>query len=73
MKLSGERLESLYTTMVKIRRFDERTVDLFQQGLVKGTAHSYVRRAPTCARTTTSSEPIAGTATASPRARAWTA
>ena len=42
MKLSGERLESLYTTMVKIRRFDERTVDLFQQGLVKGTAHSYV-------------------------------
>jgi 2-oxoisovalerate dehydrogenase E1 component len=42
MKLSGERLESLYTTMVKIRRFDERTVELFQQGLVKGTAHSYV-------------------------------
>ena len=42
MKLSGERLESLYTTMVKIRRFDERTAELFQQGLVKGTAHSYV-------------------------------
>jgi 2-oxoisovalerate dehydrogenase E1 component len=42
MKLSGERLESLYTTMVKIRRFDERTVELFQQGLIKGTAHSYV-------------------------------
>ena len=42
MKLSGEQLESLYTTMVKIRRFDERTVELFQQGLVKGTAHSYV-------------------------------
>jgi 2-oxoisovalerate dehydrogenase E1 component len=42
MKLSGERLESLYTTMVKIRRFDERTVELFNQGLVKGTAHSYV-------------------------------
>jgi 2-oxoisovalerate dehydrogenase E1 component len=42
MKLSGKRLESLYTTMVKIRRFDERTVELFQQGLVKGTAHSYV-------------------------------
>ena len=42
MKLGGARLESLYTTMVKIRRFDERTVELFNQGLVKGTAHSYV-------------------------------
>ncbi|HXH84934.1 MAG TPA: dehydrogenase E1 component subunit alpha/beta [Candidatus Tectomicrobia bacterium] len=42
MTLSGEALESLYTTMVKIRRFDERTVELFNHGLVKGTAHSYV-------------------------------
>jgi len=42
MTLSGEILESLYTTMVKIRRFDEKTVELFNQGLVKGTAHSYV-------------------------------
>jgi len=42
MKLQVEALESLYTTMVKIRRFDEKTVELFQQGLVKGTAHSYV-------------------------------
>jgi 2-oxoisovalerate dehydrogenase E1 component len=42
MKLSGERLESLYTTMVRIRRFDERTAELFNQGVVKGTAHSYV-------------------------------
>jgi 2-oxoisovalerate dehydrogenase E1 component len=42
MKLSGEQLESLYTTMVKIRRFDERTGELFLEGLVKGTAHSYV-------------------------------
>jgi 2-oxoisovalerate dehydrogenase E1 component len=42
MKLSGEQLESLYTTMVKIRRFDERTAELFLEGLVKGTAHSYV-------------------------------
>src|SRR5205814_6114919 len=41
-KLEGERLESLYTTMVKIRRFDEKTAELFVQGLVKGTAHSYV-------------------------------
>ena len=42
MKISGEQLESLYTTMVKIRRFDEKTVELFHAGLVKGTAHSYV-------------------------------
>src|SRR2546430_16560563 len=41
MKLEGERLESLYTTMVKIRRFDEKTAELFVQGLVKGTPHSY--------------------------------
>jgi len=42
MKLGVDALESLYTTMVKIRRFDERTVELFNEGLVKGTAHSYV-------------------------------
>jgi 2-oxoisovalerate dehydrogenase E1 component len=42
MKLDVEQLESLYTTMVKIRRFDEKTAELFIQGLVKGTAHSYV-------------------------------
>jgi 2-oxoisovalerate dehydrogenase E1 component len=42
MKLEGERLESLYSTMVKIRRFDEKTAELFNSGLVKGTAHSYV-------------------------------
>src|SRR5438552_17664236 len=42
MKISGEQLEGLYTTMVKIRRFDEKTAELFHAGLVKGTAHSYV-------------------------------
>ncbi len=42
MKLNGEFCESLYSTMVKIRRFDEKVTELFQQGLVKGTAHSYV-------------------------------
>ncbi|HYE91091.1 MAG TPA: dehydrogenase E1 component subunit alpha/beta [Terriglobales bacterium] len=42
LDLSVHALEGLYTTMVKIRRFDERTVELFQSGLVKGTAHSYV-------------------------------
>ena len=35
-------LERLYQVMVRIRRFDERTVELFNAGLVKGTAHSYV-------------------------------
>ncbi|HEV8142522.1 MAG TPA: dehydrogenase E1 component subunit alpha/beta [Methylomirabilota bacterium] len=42
LNLDVQVLEGLYTTMVKIRRFDERTVELFQSGLVKGTAHSYV-------------------------------
>src|SRR5213594_530613 len=42
MTISGEQLEGLYTTMVKIRRFDEKTVELFHAGLGKGTAHSYV-------------------------------
>ncbi|HEY3065801.1 MAG TPA: dehydrogenase E1 component subunit alpha/beta [Methylomirabilota bacterium] len=42
MKLDVPLLERLYTTMVKIRRFDEKTVELFNAGLVKGTAHSYV-------------------------------
>jgi 2-oxoisovalerate dehydrogenase E1 component len=42
MTLSVDAYESLYSTMVKIRRFDEKVTELFQQGLVKGTAHSYV-------------------------------
>ncbi len=42
MKLDAEALERLYATMVRIRRFDEKTVELFNAGLVKGTAHSYV-------------------------------
>ncbi|PYM06691.1 MAG: dehydrogenase [Candidatus Rokuibacteriota bacterium] len=42
MKLDAEVLERLYATMVRIRRFDEKTVELFNAGLVKGTAHSYV-------------------------------
>jgi 2-oxoisovalerate dehydrogenase E1 component len=40
--LSVEASESLYSTMVRIRRFDEKVAELFQQGIVKGTAHSYV-------------------------------
>ena len=34
MKLTGEFCESLYSTMVMIRRFDEKVSELFQQGLV---------------------------------------
>ncbi len=40
--LSNGFLESLYTTMVRIRRFDERVTELFRDGRIKGTAHSYV-------------------------------
>ncbi len=39
---SGERLLALYRTMARIRRFDERTIELFLAGTVKGTAHSCV-------------------------------
>src|SRR6202162_629009 len=42
MPLSRQTLETLYQTMVRIRRFDERTIELFNAGHVKGTAHSYV-------------------------------
>ena len=42
MTLDADVLEHLYATMVRIRRFDEKTVELFNTGLVKGTAHSYV-------------------------------
>ena len=35
-------LESIYRVMLRIRRFDEGVIDLFKEGLVKGTAHSYV-------------------------------
>src|SRR3972149_5126363 len=34
--------ERPYPGVARIRRFDERTAELFVEGLVKGTAHSYV-------------------------------
>src|SRR3990172_6268785 len=40
--LDRARFERLWQLMVRIRRFDERTVELFKEGLVKGSAHSYV-------------------------------
>ena len=80
MKLTAEFCESLYSTMVKIRRFDERVAELFKEGLVKGTAHSYVGQeavaAGACAHLREddfSSPTTAATATASPKARRWTA
>jgi TPP-dependent pyruvate/acetoin dehydrogenase alpha subunit len=51
--LTTEQLERLFQVMLRIRRFDERTQELFAAGLVKGTAHSYVGQeavaAGTCA------------------------
>jgi 2-oxoisovalerate dehydrogenase E1 component len=41
-QLPAERLEALYTTMRRIRAFEQRTFELFQDGMVKGTAHSYM-------------------------------
>jgi 2-oxoisovalerate dehydrogenase E1 component len=42
MPLDTPTLERLYQVMVRIRRFDEKTTELFTAGIVKGTAHSYV-------------------------------
>ncbi len=35
-------LERLYQQMQRVRRFDQRVQELFHEGFVKGTAHSYV-------------------------------
>src|SRR5690606_11548858 len=35
-------LERLYQQMQRVRRFDQRVQELFLEGIVKGTAHSYV-------------------------------
>jgi 2-oxoisovalerate dehydrogenase E1 component len=40
--MQTKELEALYRTMLRIRLFDEGVIDLFKEGLVKGTAHSYV-------------------------------
>ena len=41
-QLPPEQLEGLYTTMTRIRAFEKRTNELFDDGIVKGTAHSYM-------------------------------
>jgi 2-oxoisovalerate dehydrogenase E1 component len=40
--MESKDLEALYRVMLRIRRFDEGVIELFKEGLVKGTAHSYV-------------------------------
>ena len=39
--IETETLRGLYVTMRRIRAFEDKTAELFQEGVVKGTAHSY--------------------------------
>ena len=39
--VGADTLRDLYVTMRRIRAFEDKTADLFQEGVVKGTAHSY--------------------------------
>ncbi|MFM7571049.1 MAG: thiamine pyrophosphate-dependent dehydrogenase E1 component subunit alpha, partial [Betaproteobacteria bacterium] len=41
MLMPAETLARLYSVMVRIRLFEEKVLELFQAGIVKGTAHSY--------------------------------
>jgi 2-oxoisovalerate dehydrogenase E1 component len=40
--LDTPRLERFLRDLVRVRRFDERTIELFHAGIIKGTAHSCV-------------------------------
>ena len=42
MKIEKETLLKLFATMIKIRYFEERIVDLYARGLVPGLAHLYI-------------------------------
>ncbi len=42
MEINKERLMDFYFTMVKIRLFEDRIVDLYARGLVPGLAHLYI-------------------------------
>ncbi|MDP6707903.1 MAG: dehydrogenase E1 component subunit alpha/beta [Alphaproteobacteria bacterium] len=42
LRLPPDTLVDLYTTMRRIRGFDQKVAELFEAGDVKGTAHSYV-------------------------------
>ena len=41
LTIGAETLRDLYLTMRRIRAFEDKTADLFEEGIVKGTAHSY--------------------------------
>lgn len=41
-QLEPDVLRQIYTTMCRIRAFEEKTAELFKEGVVKGTAHSYI-------------------------------
>jgi 2-oxoisovalerate dehydrogenase E1 component len=40
--LAEDDLKPIHRTMLRIRAFEQRTAELFAEGLVKGTAHSYI-------------------------------
>ena len=42
MEISNKKILDLYNTMVKIRLFEDRIVDLYARGLVPGLAHLYI-------------------------------
>ena len=42
VRLSVEEMEGFYRTMARVRRFDQKIAELFEDGEIKGTAHSYV-------------------------------
>ena len=42
LSVAPDVMETLYTTMRRIRAFEERTGELFGEGLIKGTAHLYI-------------------------------
>ena len=42
LELPAAELERMYADMVRIRSFEERVIEQFQAGAVKGTAHSYI-------------------------------
>lgn len=42
LQLPAQQLTEIYRDMLRIRVFESRTIELFAEGLVKGTAHSYI-------------------------------
>ena len=42
MNLDGEKMIELYRTMLRIRRFEEKVVDLYARQLIPGIVHLYI-------------------------------